>query len=121
MAATQIALLPADVPRKKKRVEAEQTLFSNLHFCLGARGQDELHNWKTHVELANTRYSRVLEEFEAVFKERKNRNLQSVVQKTERRRDVRNVPFRTKRAGGTVRSGNAGAQNTTGCIYREYV
>ena len=118
LAAIQIAPLPADV-QGKNCVEAEQTLFSNLYFCLGERSQDELHN-RTTGDLASTRNWRVLDEFDTVFKE-KNRNIQTVVQKTGRRRDVGNVPFRTQRAGGTVRSGNAGSQNTTGCVYREYV
>ena len=45
---TQIADLPAEVSGKN-RLEAEQTLISNIYLCLGERGQNELHNRKPHL------------------------------------------------------------------------
>ena len=66
---TQIADLPAEV-NGINRLEAEQTLISNLYLCLGKRGQDELHNRKPHLDLVVNRYPRVLDEFESVLKER---------------------------------------------------
>ena len=53
-------------------MEAEQTLISNLYLCLGERGQNELHNRKPHLGLATTRYPRVLDEFESVFRKERN-------------------------------------------------
>ena len=67
LTAAQIADLPEDV-NGKNRLEAEQTLISNLYFCLGEREQDELHNRKPHLDLAATRHPRTLDEFESVFK-----------------------------------------------------
>ena len=52
--ATQIADQPEEV-NGKNRLDAKQTLISNLYLCLGERGQDELHNWKPHLNLAATR------------------------------------------------------------------
>ena len=41
MTAAQITALSEGI-LKKSRLEAEQTLFSNLYLCLGERVQDEL-------------------------------------------------------------------------------
>ena len=61
----------------KNRLEAEQNLISNLYLCLGERGQDELHNRKPHLDLAATRYPRVLDEFESVFKKERNETFET--------------------------------------------
>ena len=61
----------------KNRLEAEQTLISNLYLCLGERGQDELHNREPHLDLAATRYPRVLDEFESVFKKERKETLET--------------------------------------------
>ena len=58
-------------------LEAEQTLISNLSLCLGERGQDELHNRKPHLDLAATRYPRVSDEFESVFRKERNETFQT--------------------------------------------
>ena len=71
LTAAQIEDLPEEVNRKN-RLESEQLLISNLYLCLGERGQDELHNRKHHLDLAATRYPRVLDEFESVFKKERN-------------------------------------------------
>ena len=67
LTAAQITALSEEVSGKN-RLEAEQTLISNLYLCLGERGQDELNNRKPHLDLAATRCPRVLDEFESVFK-----------------------------------------------------
>ena len=69
----QIADLPAEVS-EKNRLEVEQTLTSNLYLCLGERGQDELHNRKSHLDLVATRYRRVLDELESVFRKETKRS-----------------------------------------------
>ena len=74
--ATQIADLPEEV-NGKNRLEAEQTLISNLYLCLGERGQDELHNRKPHLNLAATRYPRVLDEFKSVFKKERHETFET--------------------------------------------
>ena len=111
----QTAVLPADV-QCKSRVEAEQTLIYNLYLCLGYRGQDELHNQKTHLYLANTR---VLDEFETVFKKERNETFETFQFLSRKQRDGETVEmFHSVLSGrGMMRSGNAGAHNTTGCIY----
>ena len=72
----RIADLPEDV-NGKNCLEAEQTLTSNLYLCLGERGQDELHNRKPQLDLVATRYSRVLDEFESVFKKERNETFET--------------------------------------------
>ena len=52
-------------------------MISNLYFCLGERGQDELQSRKPHLDLALTRYPRVLDEFESVFKKERNENFET--------------------------------------------
>ena len=54
LTAGQITALSEKV-NGKNRLEAEQTLISNLYLSLGERGQDELHNRKPHLDLAATR------------------------------------------------------------------
>ena len=76
LSATQISDPPEEV-NGKNRMEAEQTLISNLYLCLGERGQDELHNRKPHMDLAATRYPRVLDEFESVFKKERNETFET--------------------------------------------
>ena len=48
----------------KNLFEAGQMITSNLYLCLGEHGQDKLHNRKSHLDLATTRYPRILDEFE---------------------------------------------------------
>ena len=54
LTAGQITALSEKV-NGKNRLEAEQTLISNLYLSLEKRGQDELHNRKPHLDLAATR------------------------------------------------------------------
>ena len=63
LTAEQITDLSEEV-NGKNRLEAEQTIISNLYLCLGERGQDR----KPHLDLATTQYPRVLDEFESVFR-----------------------------------------------------
>ena len=72
----QITDLPAKV-NGKNRLEADQTLISNLYLCLGEHGQDELHNRKPHLDLAVTRYPRRLDEFVSVFRKERNETFQT--------------------------------------------
>ena len=72
----QITGLPSEV-LKKNRVEAEQTLVSNLYLCLGERGQDDLKNRRPHLDLATTRYPRILDELEAIFKKKRNETFET--------------------------------------------
>ena len=46
LTAAQIKGLSVEV-LGKNRLEADQSLDSNLYLCLGERGQHELHNWET--------------------------------------------------------------------------
>ena len=71
LTAAQITDLPLEV-HGRNRLEAEQTLISNLCLCFGERGQEELHNRKPHLNLATNRYPRALNEFESVFKKERN-------------------------------------------------
>ena len=82
----QITGLPEEV-NGKNRVEAEQTLISNLYLCLGERGQDELHNRKPHLDLATTRYPRVLDEFESVFRKERNETFETYQLLSRKQRD----------------------------------
>ena len=84
--ATQTADLPAEV-NGINRLEAEQTLISNLHLCLGERGQDELHNRKPHLDLAVTRYPRVFDEFESVLKKERNETFETFQQLSRKQRE----------------------------------
>ena len=68
-------------------MEAEQTLISNLYLCLGERGQDELHNRKPHLDLATTRYPRVLDEFESVFRKERNETFETYQLLSRKQRD----------------------------------
>ena len=74
--ATQIADLSEEI-NGKNILEAEQTLISNLYLCLGERRQDDLHSRKPHLDLALTRYPRILDEFESVFKKERNENFET--------------------------------------------
>ena len=86
LTAAQIADLPEEV-NGKNRLEAEHTLISNLYLCLGERGQDELHNRKPHLDLAITRYPRVLDEFESVFKKERNETFETYQLLSRKQRD----------------------------------
>ena len=52
-------------------------MISNLYLCLGERGQDELHDRKPHLDLALTRYPRVMDEFESVFSKDRNETFET--------------------------------------------
>ena len=71
LTAAQITDLPEEVDGKT-RLASEQTLISNLYLCLGEKGQDELHKRKPHLDLAATRYSRVLDTIETEFWKERN-------------------------------------------------
>ena len=71
LTAAQIVDLPEEVDGKN-RLASEQTLISNLYLCLGEKGQDELHKRKPHLDLAATRYSRVLDTIETEFRKERN-------------------------------------------------
>ena len=71
LTAAQVAALPEEVDGKN-RLASEQILISNLYFCLGEKGQDELHKRKPHLDLSTTRYSRVLDTIETEFKKERN-------------------------------------------------
>ena len=86
LTAAQITDLPEEV-NGKNRLEAEQTLISNLYLCLGERGQDELHNRKPHLDLATTRYPRVLDEFEIVFRKERNETFETYQLLSRKQRD----------------------------------
>ena len=86
LTAAQITDLPEEV-NGKNRLEAEQTLISNLYLCLGERGQDELHNRKPHLDLATTRYPRVLDEFENVFRKERNETFETYQLLSRKQRD----------------------------------
>ena len=86
LTATQITDLPEEV-NGKNRLEAEQTLISNLYLCLGERGQDELHHRKPHLDLATTRYPRVLDEFENVFRKERNETFETYQLLSRKQRD----------------------------------
>ena len=55
--------------------------------CLGERGQDELHNRKPHLDLATTRYPRVLDEFENVFRKERNETFETYQLLSRKQRD----------------------------------
>ena len=82
----QIADLPAEV-KGKNCLEAEHTLIFNLYLCLGVRGQDELHNRILHLDLAATRYPRVLDEFESVFRKEHNETFETFQLLSRRQRE----------------------------------
>ena len=82
----QTTVLSEEV-RGKNCLEAEQTLISNLYFCLGERGQDELHNQKPHLDLATTRYPQVLDEFETVFRKERNETFETYQLLSRKQRD----------------------------------
>ena len=86
LTAAQITDLPEEL-RGKNRLEAEQTLISNLYLCLGERGQDEFHNRKPHLDLATTRYPRVLDEFESVFRKERNETFETYQLLSRKQRD----------------------------------
>ena len=86
LTSAQITDLPQEV-NGKNRLEAEQTLISNLYLCLGERGQDELHNRKPHLDLATTRYPRVLDEFENVFRKERNETFETYQLLSRKQRD----------------------------------
>ena len=86
LTAAQITDLSEEV-NGKNRLEAEQTLISNLYLCLGERGQDELHNRKPHLDLATTRYPRVLDEFENVFRKERNETFETYQLLSRKQRD----------------------------------
>ena len=68
MHATQIAALPENVDGKH-RLDAEQTLISNLYLCLGEKGQDKFPKQKLLLDLGASRYPRALDALEGEFKE----------------------------------------------------
>ena len=68
MDATQIAALPENVDGKN-RLDAEQTLISNLYLCLGEKGQDKFPKQKLLLDLGASRYPRALDALEGEFKE----------------------------------------------------
>ena len=71
LTAAQVTALPEEVDGKD-RLASEQTLISNLHLCLGEKGQDELQKRRPHLDLSTTRYSRVLDTIETEFKKELN-------------------------------------------------
>ena len=54
---------------------------------MGKRGQDELHNRKPHLDLATTRYPRVLDEFESVFRKERNETFETYQLLSRKQRD----------------------------------
>ena len=54
LTAAQVTALPEEVDGKD-RLASEQTLISNLHLCLGEKGQDELQKRRPHLDLSTTR------------------------------------------------------------------
>ena len=71
LTAAQVTALPEEVDGKD-RLASEQMLISNLHLCLGEKGQDELHKRRPHLDLSTTRYTRVLYTIEMEFKKERN-------------------------------------------------
>ena len=51
------------------------------------RGENELHNRKPHQDLATSRYPRVLDEFESVFKKERNEKFETCKLLSRKQRD----------------------------------
>ena len=88
----------------KNRIEAEQTLISQLYQCIGERGKVELHNRKQHLDLSTTWYPRILDETEGIVQKKRNEtlNLPIVVAQTTGSRISRAVSLGTKRVSGKM-------------------
>ena len=68
------------------------------------RGQDELHNRKPHLDLAATRYPRVLDEFESVFKKERNETFETFQLLSRKQREGETLePFHSVLSGLAAR------------------
>ena len=71
LTAAQVIALPEELDGKN-RLESEQVLISKLYFCLGEKGQDELHKRRPHLDLSTVRYPRMIDVLETEFKNERN-------------------------------------------------
>ena len=106
----------------EKRVESEQTLISGQYF-FDEKGQDELEKRRPHLDLAVSRYPRVLEAIEGELKQGKKGDLRGVsitVTKTTNRQNTGAISLSTERSRDKVQFRNAGETNFGRSVCREH-
>ena len=120
LTAAQVTALPEEVDGKN-RLESEQVLISKLHFCLGEKGQDELHKRRPHLDLSTVRYPRMIDVLETEFKNERNETYE-IYQHLSRKQFIKfgAIPFRTERIGSAMQFWSVGGSYTKGCIHCQY-